>query len=186
MHSDKLCILILLTSKVLSDAVKFPSANFVLSVCCTVCFSLLPFLVLVEHFYDSILFIFLTHKLYLFHFFMVVLSLQYIFQTNLSESSNNSVSLNVQCISTLILHASTINSFLIPLMTCHTFPLSLYQILQKYFLDKLIIRKNRLFILPLFIYSMLLYLYVCLNACPPSFSFSLKNSSSYLAGQMCW
>ena len=51
--------------KVLSDAVKFPSANFVLSICCAVCFSLLLFLVLVEHFYDSILFIFLTHKLYL-------------------------------------------------------------------------------------------------------------------------
>ena len=35
---------------------------------------------------------------------MVVLSLQYIFQNNLSESSDNSVSLNVQCVSTLILH----------------------------------------------------------------------------------
>lgn len=98
MHSDKFCILILWTFKVVSDAVKFPSANFVFSICCTVCFFLLPFLVLVEHFYDFILYIFLTHKLYFcFIFFMVFLSLQYIFQSNLSESSNNSVSLNVQC-----------------------------------------------------------------------------------------
>lgn len=183
MHSDKFCILILWTFKVVSDAVKFPSANFVFSICCTVCFFLLPFLVLVEYFYDSILYIFLTHKLYfcfIFSWFFWVCNIYF---------NPISVSLLIT-LYPLMYSVDTSQQYyqFLPYtpydMSC--IPLPLYQILQKYLLDKLTISKNRLFILPLFIYPMLLYLYGCLNACPPWFSFSLKNSSSYLAGQMCW